>query len=317
MTKSTVSSEFSGAIVVGLDGSGHSERALEWAAAEARLQHRKVVLLHSAAAIQTRQALGLGPFGPGVDAHLLVQSVQDAAQAFVDDALVRTRARWPDLDAHASLSQLDPREALVDASRMATMIVLGSRGRGVFTSLLGSVSVYTSKHAHCPVVVCRPSSPKAERRGVLVGADGTPANTPALEMAFRLAAERSGDLTVMHCAYEVGDVSSGLEDWEDEGQRMLAESIAGLREKYPNVTARLRVRIGLVDVTLADASDGFDLLVLGRPSPTDAHLFHSSTAVSTLERSTTTVVMVPGPRQELSDERRRTSGDATEHHTRR
>lgn len=287
---------YAGAVVVGLDGSGHSERALEWAAVEAGRQHRRLVLLHSAAVLPTRQAVGLAPLGAGMDPHLIIQAVHDAAEAFLHDRVSYARDRWPDLEVHGSFTQLDPREALVAASSSAHLVVLGSRGRGPLTSMLGSVSVWTSKRAACPVAICRPSGgSQALRRGVLVGVDGTRANAPAVELAFQLAAERDGDLTVLHCVYEVGGVSRDLDLWEDEAQRLVAESVAGLREKYPDVNAKLRVAVGLVDTTLADASAEYEVLVLGRPQPHESHLFHFSTTVAALERSTATVVVVPNP----------------------
>jgi nucleotide-binding universal stress UspA family protein len=286
---------YAGAVVVGLDGSGHSERALEWAADEARRQHRPLVLLHSAAVLPTRQAVGLSPMGGGIDPHLVIQAVHDAAEAFLTDRVVYARDRWPDLDVHGTLTQQDPRESLVSASHEAQLVVVGSRGRGPLRSLLGSVSVWTSKHAHCPVVVCRPPTPGSERNGVLVGVDGTRGNAPAVELAYQLASERDHELTVLHCVYEVGGVSRGLEVFEDQAQRLVAESIAGMGEKYPDVHVRSRVAVGLVDELLADASEGFELLVLGRPRRDETHLFHVSTTVAVLERSATTVVVVPNP----------------------
>ena len=284
---------YSGAVVVGLDGSGHSERALEWAADEAGRQHRPLVLLHSAAVLQTRQAVGLAPMGGGFDPTFVVQAVHDAAEAFLADRVVYARNRWPQLSIRGALTEQDPRESLVSASQDAHLLVLGSRGRGPLRSLLGSVSVWTSKHARCPVVVCRPAGPDTERHGVLVGVDGSRGNAPAVELAYQLASERDGDLTALHCVYEVGHVSQGLEVFEDQAHRLVAESVAGLGEKYPDVHATLRVAVGLVDDVLADASERFELLVVGRAHPDVTHLFHVSTTVAVLERSSTTVVVVP------------------------
>ena len=61
---------------------------------------------------------------------------------------------------------------LVDLSKEAGMIVVGSRGQGAFGSLLGSVSAGSSSHAHCPVAVIHdedPLMPQPAAAPVLVG----------------------------------------------------------------------------------------------------------------------------------------------------
>ena len=75
---------------------------------------------------------------------------------------------------------------LVDLSKDADMIVVGSRGVGAFSrAVLGSVSTGLVHHAHCPVAVIHDDPPAvAADAPVLVGIDGSPASLSATEIAF-------------------------------------------------------------------------------------------------------------------------------------
>ena len=67
------------------------------------------------------------------------------------------RAREPSVDVETRLVEGHPGAVLVDVSRDARLLVVGSRGRGGFKDLLmGSVSTSCVHHAQCPVVVVPP-----------------------------------------------------------------------------------------------------------------------------------------------------------------
>lgn len=137
-------------IIVGIDGSAHSRKALEWAISEAAVRHAPLTVLtvHQAVA-----GFYTSPIAYPGDEDLTNQA-REMAQKETDDVLgkVGEGSRPPSVTVRA-VSGL-PAEELLRASADADMIVVGSRGAGGFASLLlGSVSGQVTHHAHCPVVV--------------------------------------------------------------------------------------------------------------------------------------------------------------------
>lgn len=132
---------------------------------------------------------------------------------------------------------------LVDLSKDAEMIVVGSRGRGTFRSgLLGSVSSGLIHHAHCPVAVIHDehaSTPHPVRAPVLVGIDGSPVSEPATAIAFDEASRRGVDLVALHAWSDVGAIELPGFDWatlKAEQDDSLAERLARWQQRYADVT---------------------------------------------------------------------------------
>jgi len=136
-------------IVVGIDGSQHSERALEWAMNEAVLRHTPLTVLSVHQVIRGWTRPDAGPY-PG-DAQL-VEQTKAAAQAATDKALATLGGTPPEVTVKAVTGV--PAEMLVAAAADADMIVVGSRGSGGFERLMmGSVGDQVARHARCPVVI--------------------------------------------------------------------------------------------------------------------------------------------------------------------
>jgi len=139
-------------IIVGIDGSGHSQRALEWALKEAALRRVPVTVLTVHQAV--RDNLGFVASYPG-DADLTAKA-EAAAQAETEKVLAALGSSRPESVTVSGVNGIPARE-LIKAGEGADMIVLGSRGMGGFSRLLmGSVASQVAQHAPCPVVIVRP-----------------------------------------------------------------------------------------------------------------------------------------------------------------
>lgn len=292
-----------GSIVVAVDGSEHAARAVQWAVEQAGLEHRPLVVVNAAGDDYVRGVAWAEvgrtyPYSPSDLLH--------ASQAIVDDAVDLARGMRSDLTIVPMPVVGDPRQVLVDLSPRAHLIVMGSRGRGTFRSmLLGSVGASVSRHAVCPVVVCRPPSPGPLTHGVVVGADGTPDSLTVIEFGFQQASLRGLQLTVVHCFWDataamadVRELPQGEEGPECQAdlRLLLSESIAGLSEKYPDVQVNLRLTHGLVDEGLAAMTDSAALVVVGRhPRHGLSRVLSIALATAVLERAQCPVAVVPEP----------------------
>lgn len=293
-----------GSIVAAVDGSPAADRAVCWAAEQAFFERRRLVVAHvlTGSIPVVSAAMGATAYGYPDEERM------ELARATVEEAVALALRHRPGLATEGLVSFGDARRALTDLSTDAHLLVLGSRGRGVFRSrLLGSTSAAVSKHASCPVVVCRPGAELRVKKGIVVGADATPESLPVIEFAFQQASLRSQRLTVLHCFWDVLATVDGprlVTSDPDPGPRrarlLLAESVAGFREKFPEVYVDLQVARGFADDCLAAASEDRDLVVIGR-HPVDSFGRRLAGAVSTsvLERSQAFIAVVPeaGPRR--------------------
>jgi nucleotide-binding universal stress UspA family protein len=139
-------------ILVGVDGSEHSHRALVWAMHEAA-QHHVPLTVITVRPAPTRPATHVYWNMPTLeqDSHD-PEVTQKAVQAFVDAVAQQTGETAPEVTVIVVTG--DVAEELIRASRDHDMLVVGSRGSGEFAKLLlGSVSSKVTHHAACPTVV--------------------------------------------------------------------------------------------------------------------------------------------------------------------
>ncbi|MGC9664944.1 universal stress protein [Planosporangium sp. 12N6] len=259
-------------VVVGVDGSLASYTAVGWGVAEAWRRGTALRLVHvveraAGADDPYRPTVGCGPAG--------------AADEIADNAAAYALGCLTDLDVSAATRSGRVDDCLVDESRRAAVVVLGSRPCGALRRLFnGSPGARVAAHARCPLVVVRPRrepvgdlvDPRHGVGRVVVGVDGGDPSRAALRFAFEEAALRGVGLTAVHTWYyplatSSGDlIIAGFErlDPRLDGNEVLDEALTPLRERYPRVPVRpLSVPAVSPAAALLHESGGAELLVVG------------------------------------------------------
>lgn len=138
-------------IYVGIDGSSHSQLALEWAMREAVIRREPLTVI----AVHEVPTSGWGGMIVYPQDSELREQSRNAAQEAVDKAAAQLGGAAPSsVTVQASIGL--PAAELIELSKDADLLVIGSRGAGGFTRLIvGSTSAQVSQHAHCPVVIVR------------------------------------------------------------------------------------------------------------------------------------------------------------------
>jgi nucleotide-binding universal stress UspA family protein len=136
-------------IVVGVDETASSRRALAWAAREAVRRGATLQVITA----WTWDAVEGAPL-TAVDPPAMMEVARQTQAEALDEVFAELGAKPAVV---SEIVQSTASEALVEASRQADLVVVGTHGRGPVRSfLLGSVSQSVIRHAQCPVVVMPP-----------------------------------------------------------------------------------------------------------------------------------------------------------------
>lgn len=140
-------------IVVGVDGSELSRKALRWAIEEAHCRTDHVLVVVSTWAMEQPAGFQLSLAGSlwGYDADL-----GPATQALLDELVADVATEFPNVEITKRVVAGRAAQVLINLSEGAALVVVGSRGHGGFSGmLLGSVSQHVLAHSQCSVVVVR------------------------------------------------------------------------------------------------------------------------------------------------------------------
>ncbi|BBX29333.1 universal stress protein [Mycolicibacterium alvei] len=223
-------------IVVGVDGSPASDNAVSWAAKAAVSRSVELTLVYASPGAASPVWLDVAlPQEYWDYQDQQGQEVLDAARRVAADA-----AGTHPLNIVAKAVPGHAVATLIEYSRQAELVVVGSRGLGKWgRRLLGSVSSSLAHHAHGPVAVI-PHDERPSTAPVVVGVDGSPASELATAIAFDEASRRGVELVVLHTWTDLNFEFPSVR-WEDlssEAERALAEQLAGWGERYPDVAVR-------------------------------------------------------------------------------
>ncbi len=247
-------------VLVGYNSKKHSREALHWAAEEAL--HRAAALVVLFAADYPGMTLPPGPGRFEFEAGAL-----DAAREVTDIGVAEARGAYPDLIAIGRTVPTSPTQALVEESAEASLLVIGSRGRGsVLATLLGSISFAVASSAHCPVVVVKEGGAATvvgPGGRVVVGTDGSDRAASAVAFAADYAVSRSASMEVICCTGELSVPVVTQEALRRSAAEILGSTWASLKETHPQLSVVTRLEDGEPDLTLEDASTDAGLLVVG------------------------------------------------------
>lgn len=252
-------------VVVGVDGSSTSLTAAEHAARAAVARSRPLHLVHGY----------LHPLGYGVPLNpydLGVPAPTEESHKMLEQVAAELVGRHPTLRVEVRQVAGGPGVTLVEESRRAELVVVGSRGVGGFAGLLlGSVSNQVAQHAHCPVLVVRPAEQPIPVRGpVLVGVDGSELAGHAVRLAADEAVRRDADLVLVHVRTpEQGAVApdaaaEATAAGQAESAELLAGAAARIRADHPVLSVVERPVVGASpEQALIEASGEAALVVVG------------------------------------------------------
>lgn len=248
-------------IVSAVDGSISSVHAAHWAATEAARRRHPLRLVH---------VVDRSPLAHGRPVPSYYEALESDGRRILADVLSQVKETYPDLDAEVALLSSRPVHSLIEDSRHALLMVVGSRGMEGFSGMLiGSTAVGVATHGHCPVAVVRgqhPTEAPPTRGPVVVGVDGSAISDAAVAAAFDEASWRSTDLVAVHARHEVkGFAHPPLHEWElkEPEREVLAERMAGWQEKYPDVRVRRVISTGPPVAALLENAAEAQLLVVG------------------------------------------------------
>jgi nucleotide-binding universal stress UspA family protein len=260
-------------IVLGVDGSSVSKLAIDWAARDAAMRNIALTLVH----VQDPPMLLTEPtpfsFGGGMStAPTYLEWQQDAGRRIIDDArkAVEDATKGSPIEVNNEMVNGAVVPTLVDLSKQAQLVVVGSRGRGALARvLLGSVSTGLLHHAHCPVVVIHDQNPPvapASEAPVVVGIDGSPVSELATSVAFDEASRRGVELVAVHAWSDTGVrefPGVDLSTMQTLGEETLSERLSGWQERYPDVVVRRVVVADQPAQALIEQSESAQLVVVG------------------------------------------------------
>ncbi|WP_328457884.1 universal stress protein [Amycolatopsis sp. NBC_00438] len=209
-------------IVTGVDGSVESLDAVRWAARAARLRGAPLEIVH---ALDFPALLAGGVVPPPEEMKDVLRA---RGRRYLRAAAELAAAQGvPD-----AATRLDPdraAQALIEASRTAALLVVGSSGHGKLTGLLaGSVASALAGHASSDTVVVRGDTwdePGGADRPVVAGIDGGEASERILTTALAEARARKAPLAVVHAADETEHSRAGHEARTDAGHRLLTDRL--------------------------------------------------------------------------------------------
>ncbi|BAC68985.1 universal stress protein [Streptomyces avermitilis] len=283
-------------LVVGVDGSESSMRAVDWAADEAALRGVPLRLVYASLWERYEGAALADGLGRPPEQVIADDIVEAAAQ--------RAHRRHADVKISTDVLPEEPAPALLREGNEAFALVLGSRGRsGLAELLLGSVSLAVAARAYCPVIVLRGSQDNRAGAGghrrIVLAVGEEPDDPAAVRFAVAEARARGCAVEAVRAWRRPAREALGHPLSSRRAARLHEERATEVLEAVlsgapPDVELRRRAVEGPARKVLLDASATADLLVVGaRRHPGHSGLQLGRVAHAMLHHSACPVAVVP------------------------
>lgn len=239
-------------IIVGMDGSQHAHRVLDWAAEEARLHDLPIRLVHASLLLIRDGSLTEEGY----------RRLYEDRDRMLAEAVEQLSSLVPGVQVTTRLLEEEPGRALVAEGDEAALIVVGTRGAGGFQGLLfGSVGLHTAAHARCPVMVVPQTAPTALAAPgeVVIGVDERHVESRAIGWAFDEADRRGVRLTAVHAVG--GEFGAPRQKVGEE--MLLAEALAGRKPDHPDLPVERVIAEDTPARALVEASSRAAMVVIG------------------------------------------------------
>lgn len=248
-------------ILVGVDGSPGSLRAVEWAARAAR--HRNARLTICTVYPEPGSALGY----PSL---LATNERRQRGEDIVGHAAATAHRMAPELSVDRVVAAGHASQEIISLAADHELVVVGSHGdRWLHRLFAGSVAAQVAAHAPCPVAVIHGST--RSEGPIVVGVDGSAEAQIAMGTAFS-AAETEHTKVRAICAYQIpslavdyaAPINSEMVDYyRDEAQKALSDAVEPWTSKYPHIEVTTESPSGPAGPILAEASKEASLLIVG------------------------------------------------------
>ena len=254
-------------IVLGFDRSTRARRAASWAACEASNRRLPLVLAHAIGWPYAGQAPVRVPGGDDFREPLL-----RVLEHELEQLVAVCQDIDPDLDVRSELVFGDPVLVLGDLAGRSELLVLGGPRIQDDLGFVGSTSAeLLSRRSDIPVVVVRGEQESPEAAPVVVGVDGSATSERAIGFAYDFASRHRADLVAVHSWSDLlPEPFIRLPDWDrvqdevrTQAEEVLAESLAGWTEQYPDVSVRRALSEEKPARALLGEARSAGLLVLG------------------------------------------------------
>ena len=248
-----------GRILVGVDASAHAARAVAWAAGEAAARGLPLHLVN---------ALDLPGRGAGVlIPPEYVAAGRSGSKLLLEQLAEEVSRRDPTLRVTIETSEFGAAETLITLGGDGDLVVTGTRGHGGFAGLLlGSVSLRTAAHAHCPTIVVRGTQDDGPHDEIVLGVERDEDRAP-IRFAFE-SCERLGTRLIVvrawlsapsYAGYFLTNEPAGDKEQLDDVEQLIKD----VRTLHPDVRVTLRTVRGNAVPSLIDAAHHARMIVIG------------------------------------------------------